>query len=219
MGVITLGQSPHPELEQAFVDAASTVRVRVRGALDGLGPQEIADLARRRTDAPVLVRLVDGSTRTIGMEWLHPLVERLARELMEADARLIVIACTGDFPPCRCEVPILQPSVVCRNELAARSPRARVGIVAPVEAEARVTAARWLADGFLPVVTWASPRRHVEVMRAGQAMRDADVDVVMLDDLGHDVGSAEEFARRCGKTVVTARALVARAVQAELLTR
>lgn len=210
LGVITIGQSPRPDLERLFADAAPDARVRVRGALDGLEGHEVADLARRRTEYPLLVRLRDGSTREIGIEWLHPLVERLAREFAEEYARAVVVACAGDFPECRCEVPVVLPGRVVPREVAAMSPRLRVGVVTPVEGQARAAAAKWLTDGFLPSVTWASPARHVEIMRASAAMKDADIDVVVLDCMGHDTAYAEEFARRSGKRVVTAQEITAR---------
>ncbi|MBC7897629.1 MAG: AroM family protein [Cytophagaceae bacterium] len=211
LGVIVLGQSPRADLERAFSAAAPDARVRVRGALDGYEAHEISDLARRRTEAPVLVRLTDGSTRVVGLEWLHPIVERIAREFADEYARLVVVAYAGEFPPCRCDVPVLLPGRILSREVAAMSPRKKVGIVTPVEGEARGAATKWLIDGFHPAVAWASPSRHVEIMRASLAMREADVDVVVLDGLGHEVANAEEFARRCGKPVITAQDVAARA--------
>lgn len=218
LGVITIGQSPRPDLQQVFQRQAPDARVRVRGALDGLDSHEIGDLARRRTDYPLLVRLLDGSTREIGMEWLHPLVERIAREFADEYATAVVVACAGDFPECRADVPVLLPGRLVPRDVATRSPRQRVGIVTPVERQMQAAAAKWLMDGFQPFVTWASPVRHVEIMRASAAMREADVDVVVLDCMGHDAAYAEEFTRRCGKPVVTAQEVAARAA-ADVLQR
>lgn len=212
LGVITIGQSPRPDLERVFAARLPDVRVRVCGALDGLDSHEIADLSRRVTEQPLLVRLLDGSTREIGVEWLHPLVERLARELPDEHARAVVLAWAGDFPECRSDVPVILPGRIVPLELARRSPRKRVGIVTPVERQARTAAAKWLADGFLPVVTWASPLRHSEITRAALLMRDADVDFVLLDAFGHDANYADEFIKRSGKPVLTVQDIVAREV-------
>jgi protein AroM len=210
LGVVTIGQSPRPDLERVFAAQAPDARIRVVGALDGLDSHEIADLSRRATDYPLLVRLLDGSTREIGIEWLHPLVERHAQELATEGARAVVVACAGDFPPCQCEVPVILPGRLVPQEAAERSARKQVGIVTPVERQARAAGAKWLADGFLPVVTWASPVKHSEIVRASDLMRDADVDVVVLDCMGHDAAYAEEFARRSGKPVFTAQEVAAR---------
>ena len=214
LGVITIGQSPRPDLERVFGAHAQDAEVRVRGALDGLDARAITDLARRRTEYPLLVRLGDGTTREIGMEWLHPLVERIACEFACDRARAVVVACAGDFPPCRCDVPVVLPGRVVPREVAALSPRQRVGVVTPVEGQMRSAGAKWLADGFLPVVTWASPTHHHEIVRASAEMRDADVDLVVLDCMGHDARYAGEFAARSGKQVVTAQEIAARAAGA-----
>ena len=154
---------------------------------------------------------LDGSTREIGIEWLHPLVERIAREFADEFAHAVVVACAGDFPECHCDIPVVLPGRVVPREVAPLSPRMTVGVVTPVEAQMQAAGAKWLADGFLPSVTWASPVRHDEIMRASKAMRDADVDLVVLDCMGHDDTYAEEFARRCEKRVVTAQDIAARA--------
>lgn len=217
LGVVTIGQSPRPDLERVFQARNPDVRVRVAGALDGLDSHEIADLARRSTEYPLLVRLHDGSTREIGIEWLHPLVERQARELATEHARAVVVACAGDFPECRVDVPVVLPGRLVPQAAAARSPLRKVGIVTPVERQARAAGAKWLADGFHPVVTWASPVKHSEIVRASAFMREADIDLVVLDCMGHDASYAAEFVQRSGKPVITAQD-VAAAEAARLLT-
>lgn len=216
LGVVTIGQSPRPDLERAFLAHAPDARVRVVGALDGLDSHEIADLARRATEHPVPVRLLDGSTREIGIEWLHPLVERRSREFATEGARAVVVATAGEFPPCRCEVPVILPGPLVQLDVAAESPRRCVGIVTPMERQARSAAARWLADGFLPVATWASPVKQSEIARACDVMGAADVDVVVLDCMGHDAAYADAFVRRCGKPVWSTQDVAARAALAYL---
>lgn len=211
LGVITLGQSPRPDLERVFSQHAPEARVRVSGALDGMDRHEIADLARRRTDQPVLVRLMDGSTREIGVEWLHPLVMRIARELADEHARAAVVEHAGDFPQCTCDIPVVLPGRELPAALGEMSPGFKVGIVTSLERQARAAAAKWLAHGFLPAVTWATSARHGDVLRAAAVMREADVDVVLLDQLLYDDAFAAELSRRCGKRVVTTHELAAHA--------
>jgi hypothetical protein len=51
---------------------------------------------------------------------------------------------------------------------------------------------------------------HDEIERASAVMRDAFVEMVVLDCIGHDEAYAMEFADRCGKRVITAQSLAAR---------
>lgn len=214
LGVVTIGQSPRPDLREAFAVHARGATVRVRGALDGLESREVDELARRLTEYPLLVRLADGTSREIGLEWLHPKVERVVREFAEEGARAVVVACAGDFPDCKTNIPVVLPGREVPRAAAYHSPRKRVGVVTPVEGQAPAAAAKWLADGFLPVVTWASPARHSEIMKASAIMREADVDVVVLDCMGHDADYAAEFSRRCSKSVITAQDIAAQAAGA-----
>ena len=80
LGIVTIGQTPRPDLVRAFEAHAPGARVEVLGALDGLTIVEIDALAARPTDYPLLVKLADGSSRSIGMAVLHPLVEARAQE-------------------------------------------------------------------------------------------------------------------------------------------
>ncbi len=210
LGVITMGQSPRRDLERVFGAFAPDARVRVAGALDGLDSHEISDLARRATDDPQLVRLIDGSTREIGLEWLHPRIERLAQELANEEARVVVVATSAEMPECRCDIPVIVPSRVVLQDVLARAPRGRVGVVTPLERQARATAARWLAAGLHPVVTWASPVRHSEVVRASAFMQAADVDLVLLDSIGHEASYAEAFVRGSDRPVITTQEAAAR---------
>lgn len=216
LGVVTIGMSPRADLQKAFGEKVPGAYVRVRGALDGLEPHEVEDLSRRRTEYPLLVKLRDGSTREIGIEWLHPLVERIAQELAEEHARVVVVACAGEFPACRCDVPVILPGRELPREVARVAERRRVGVVTPVERQAPAAASKWLADGFDPVVTWASPWKHSEITRASTFMRDADVDAVVLDCMGHDMAYADQFAKRCGKLVFTAQDVAASAAAAAM---
>jgi AroM protein len=210
LGVIAIGHSPRHDLQRAFAAHAPDARVRVVGALDGLAPHDIADLARRATESPQLVRLLDGSTREIGIEWLHPMVERLSRELADEYVRAVVIASTADFPTWRCDIPVVLPGRAVFDEVTRRSPRKRVGIVTTIERQAQVAAVRWLAEGFHPVVAWASPVKHSEIVGASDLLRDADVDLIVVDSMAHDVTYAEDIGRRTGKPVVTTLEIAAR---------
>ena len=62
LGIVTIGQTPRPDLAEAFGAEAPHVEVRVAGALDGILPDELAALRNPGTSAspdfdyPLLVR-------------------------------------------------------------------------------------------------------------------------------------------------------------------
>lgn len=69
LGVVALGQSPRPDLVAPFrallgPDAA----IAEAGALDGLAPAAIADLAPRPDETPLITRLAGGQAVLIAEE-------------------------------------------------------------------------------------------------------------------------------------------------------
>lgn len=210
LGIVTIGQSPRPDLVRAFAEHAPSADVRVLGALDGLSSDEIDALAARHTDYPLLVRLADGGTRSVGLNELHPLVERRAAEFAAMGARVVVVACAGGFPDVCCDTPVVLPGKVVPAVTGAVARTRRIGVVTPIRGQAAAAERKWREDGFNPLVTWASPYLHGEIDAASSLMREPSLELVVLDCMGHDDAYRSEFAARCGKPVLLAQSLVAR---------
>jgi protein AroM len=210
LGIVTIGQTPRPDLEHAFAAHAGDARIAVLGALDPLGRDEIDRMATAPTDYPLLVRLRDGSSREIPLAALHPLVAERARALATMGARAVVVACAGDFPDVSCDVPVLLPGRILPAVAAAVTRARRIGVVTPIRAQAPAALRKWAGDGFDPLVTWASPYVHSEIEAACERMRDPALALVVLDCMGHDDEYAREFAHRTGRIVIAAQTVTAR---------
>lgn len=210
LGIVTIGQTPRPDLVRAFEAHAPGARVEVLGALDGLTIVEIDALAARPTDYPLLVKLADGSSRSIGMAVLHPLVEARAQEFGSLGARVVVVACAGGFPEVHASAPVILPGKIVPAVVGAVSVTRRIGVVTPIRAQAAAAEAKWRADGFDPLVTWASPYLHAEIVTASALMTDPSLELVVLDCMGHDEEYRREFASLCGKPVLLAQSIAAR---------
>lgn len=208
IGIASIGQTPRPDLEAAFAAAAPHADVRVVGALDGLGPADVAALGVPGP-YPLLVRLADGSTAEIPRNTLAPLVARAAERLAGAGASIVVVACAGAFPAIACPAPVLLPGRLVPAAARAVARGARLGIVTPNAAQIPFAEAKWRGDGFEVVVTSASPTHHDELKAAAAAMRHHDVALVVLDCMGHDEASRAEFARLSGRPTLAAQALTA----------
>jgi len=210
LGIITIGQSPRADFVRAFAAHAPHADVQVLGALDELSHTQIDELARQPTDYPLLVRLRDGSTRHIGMSAIHPRVQVCAVRFANMGARAVVVACAGGFPDVVCDSPVILPGRVLPAVARAIARTNRIGIVTPIRGQANAAQQKWIADGFDPKVTWASPVAHAEIDAAVEAMRDASLSLIVLDCMGHDDDYRREFAERCGKPVLLAQSLAAR---------
>lgn len=208
LGVVTIGQTPRPDLEAAFRLHAPTATIRVSGALAGVPPAEVAAISVPDR-YPLLVRLADGGTAQIPLAALAPLVEERARRLAEEGVAAVVVACAGAFPEIRCAAPVLLPGRLLPGVVGAMTRSRRIGIVTPLAGQAPAAREKWTADGFSVKVAWASPYVHDE-LDAAAAMRDPTLEVVVLDCMGHGDDYRRAFAERCGRPVVLAQSVVAR---------
>jgi protein AroM len=210
LGVITIGQTPRPDLHAAFAREAPHAEVLVRGALDDLLPDAIAALSNAGAEYPLLVRLRDGTSAELPLEVVHRYVVEVARTFAAEGAYAIVVACAGGFPDVPCAVPVILPGRVLPLAVRALVTARRVGIVAPIAGQMTAAEAKWRGDGFEPVMTWASPVLEHEIDRAAAAMRVAGPELIVLDCMGHDDAYAHRFATLAGRPVISAQSVTAR---------
>lgn len=208
LGIVTIGQTPRPDLAQVFGAAAPHAEVRLAGALDGLAAAEVSALATPGP-YPLLVRLADGSTAEIPRDSLVPRVTAAARALAADGAALVVVACAGEFPAIACGVPVLVPGRIVPATVRAVAGGMRIGVVTPNAAQVPFAAVKWQADGFAVVVAHASPARHDEMAAAAEVLRAAEVTLVVLDCMGHDEVDRTEFARLCQCPTIAVQTLIA----------
>jgi len=210
LGIVTIGQSPRPDLVSAFSAYAPGARIAVRGALDEVTPGQLDAWSAMPTDYPLLVRLADGTTREVGRELLHPRVVAAAAQLAADGAAAVVVACAGDFPDVPSPVPVVLPGRLIPAVVRAVAPHRRIGIVTPVQGQVAAATAKWRSDGFDPVVTWAAPDDDEALDRAASALRESDVPLIVLDCMGHADDAAHRLEVGSGIRVLLAQTLVAR---------
>jgi protein AroM len=210
LGLVTIGQTPRPDLEAEFRRHNPDAEIVMLGALDGLTDDEVADLAAENGEYPLHTRLASGATVDVPMDSLVPLVAERARSLATFGADLVVVLCAGGFPDFDCQVPLLLPGRVVPAVIGSLSRNRRVGVVTPIREQVEAAQAKWEADGFSVKVTSASPFRHEEIRQAAAVFSDPTLDMVVLDCMGHDEGYRREFAGLCPRPVLLAQTLVAR---------
>ncbi len=215
LGIVTIGQTPRPDLAAAFQGEAPQAEVRVTGALDGVSADDLAALTAPGA-YPLLVRLADGATVEVPRDRLVPRVAAAAATLAADGARLVVVACVGEFPAPACPVPVLVPGRLVPVALAALAPLGPIGVVTPNAAQVPWAAGKWRADGFDAVVAAAAPRDAAALVAAAAAFAASRVSVVVLDCMGHGEAERAALAARCGRPVIAVQPLVARLAAAML---
>ena len=210
LGIVTIGQTPRPDIERACRPFAGGTAIHIVGALDGLTREGIRLLEDRDGPYPLLVRLADGATAEVPLQALVPRVAACAADLAAAGARLVVVWCAGDFPDIACPAPVLRPGRLL-PACAAESMRTRnIGVVTPVPGQVEAARIKWQADGFAATVTWAAPGDTGDLARAGRELADAAIELVVLDCMGHGEDARRDLARASGHPVISAQSLTAR---------
>ncbi|MBM3809515.1 MAG: AroM family protein [Acidimicrobiia bacterium] len=212
LGVVSIGQTPRPDLADAFGAAAPHAAIRVAGALDGMSSDDLAALqvlGRPDLEYPLLVRLAGGTHIEVPLARLAPKVVAAARRLAADGAALVVVACAGAFPDVPCPVPVLLPGRIVPAVAGAISRTRRVGIVTPNRAQVPFADRKWRDDGFSPVVTWASPSRDDEMARAADELRDTGTDLIVIDCMGHAADARRAMAKWTARPVIAAQSVVA----------
>jgi protein AroM len=185
VGMITIGQSPRDDLMPQFRELlGSGYRILEAGALDGLSPAEIAARAPQPGQHPLITRLADGTEAIVGKELILALLqERIA--MLERDADLLVILCTGTFPPFRCAKPILEPDRILFAALQAVYREGTLGVLNPIAAQAESAAARFCGVTPRLAIEAASPYQGAAELRAAAGrLKAAQASLVVMNCMG-----------------------------------
>lgn len=217
VAAITIGHSPRPDImDEVTPLLPARVRVVQAGALDGLSPAEVAALRPGSGEDTLVTRVRSGEEVLVAKQRMVPRVQACVDAVQDA-AELIVVLCTGTFPPLRSRRPVIYPEHLLFQLARAVSPGAHVGVLTPAAAQIPHQVARWSAVASAVTVRAYSPyadRERVEEVCAAFAA--AGVDLVVLDCLGYTVALKDTVRRLVGRPVLLARTLLARML-AELL--
>jgi protein AroM len=215
IGTITIGQAPRldiiPELRALLGSGAAIVE---RGALDGLTPQEVAQLAPKEPHEEALVtRLADGTSVTVSDTRVIPRVQRCIHEL-EEEVSVILLLCTGSFPAFAAKVPMLVPEPLLFHfvrAVAHNKPSFKLGVLTPSEAQIPHQQRRWQHNVSTVMVASATPYKEQErVVEAGVALAKRGADAILLDCMGYTLEMKQQLRARVTCPVILSRAVLAR---------
>jgi protein AroM len=210
LGLLTIGQSPRPDYESIFHTYAGDAEIIWAGALDGLSREEALALNRPDGPYPLHSGLNDGTQVDIDMSDLLPLVTVGAATLVEQGADLVVLVCAGGFPEFDCDVPLILPGKLLPAVLGSFSKTRRIGVVTPIPGQIEPARKKWTEDGFHVDVAAASPYHDEETEAAARALSNPDLEMILLDCMGHNSRHQREFAELTGRPVLVAQNIVAR---------
>jgi protein AroM len=214
LGLVTIGQSPrHDILLQMMPFLPDNVDIRQAGALDGLGNDELAELARDQDGYLLCTRLRDGSAITVGREQIVSLIQARIHQLEEEGADLILLMCTGEFTTLRSDVLLVEPDRLLVGVVDGLRPR-RMAVFVPLPSQAEATDEKWEAVEAEKVYVTASPYGEPdEITRAADELQErSSVDLVVMDCMGYTEAHRRLVVKAMGKPVIVAASLAARVV-------
>jgi protein AroM len=88
--------------------------------------------------------------------------------------------------------------------------RRRIGVVTPISGQIESARKKWTADGFDVEVVAGSPDDDEETRHAAKRLANTDLELIVLDCMGHHSGHQREVAEISGRPVIVAQNVVAR---------
>ncbi|HEY0189130.1 MAG TPA: AroM family protein [Cellulomonas sp.] len=222
LGILSIGQAPHPTLADGFGALLPDVQLVQHGVLDGLTLAEIEALAPAAPGENVLTTDLPSGTTVVVAE--HHVVDRLpaAVAALEEHADVTFLACTGEFAPIPHRKPFFTPHELLSGGTLALAGRADVlGVLCPLPEQAEFARQKYQAlvrPGVRVVVADASPYTSgpADVTAAAARLRAAGAGIVALDCMGYDDSTRALVTQEVGVPVVVARTVAAR-LMAEVL--
>jgi protein AroM len=216
IGILTIGESPRPDLEAVFRRHLPGVELIVRGALDGLSMQAIEEMAAAGGEYPLFTILRDGTTREISLYRLKPLLEERVEEIAADGASMAALMCAGNFPDLRGPIPVLYPSRVLSAVARGVCQGGRIGIVLPNVGQVGAAVAHWREKGFEATAAVASPKDPAALPQAVKTLADLDLELIVLDCMGFSSDEARRMRALCGRPVLCPQGVLPR-IMAEML--
>ncbi|OZM77969.1 hypothetical protein CFP66_33445 [Pseudonocardia sp. MH-G8] len=212
LGLVTIGQSPRPDMTADMRPVLGDVELVEHGALDGLDAGAVQALAPSDTDEVLVTRLTDGSTVSVAHAAIVPLVQQAVARAEDDHVAATLVVCTGSFP----EVPARRPVLYAERLLTAGVDgivgSAPLAALCPDDRQLTMMERKW-GGGREVVPAAASPYLgdpETAVARAAEKVRARGARFVVLDCMGYSSRMKDAAESAAGIPVLLARTLVAR---------
>jgi protein AroM len=219
VGMITIGQSPRPDVvPEVTALVGRPMEVLQAGALDGLSLEEVHGLAPGPGDETLVTRMQGGAEVQVAKRHIIPRLQECIHRL-GTQAEVLVLLCTGHFPRFHSPVPLLEPQeLVDKIVQSVVGPGGRVGVMVPGISQVEDSRQKMADYGMVATVVKASPyiRADEEIRRAAEQLRETDVQAVVMHCIGYTAAMKSEARRIGGKPVLLARSLVGKILEETL---
>lgn len=215
VGAITIGQAPRTDiLSDVEAILGGELELVQAGALDGMTPAEVEALRPDGTGNTLVSRLRDGTAVQLEERKLLPLLQERITRLERQGVSAILLMCTGEFPETFSSgVPLIFPSrVICAIVSALGNVR-RIGVITPDREQFEDITGKWsrIVPHVIPV-EW-NPYLEERSESAAAALREADIDLAVMDCFGYSERMRQYAASAIGRPVILSRTLAVRVLR------
>lgn len=208
VGVLTVGQSPRPDILSEFEGILDGVEIVEKGCLDGLTKPQIKKMKQKGKEPFLVTLLRDGTSVEISKEKTTTLLKQRIKEL-ENEVDAIFLACTEDFPNLESRTILLEASKlvhgVVENIVTGKK---KLGLLIPTAGQVAQVHEKWRQVNHVIAVAFPFEKTE-EVEAAARKLKLEDVDLVVLDCMAYDKQSKKKMAKLTGKPVILPRTLAA----------
>lgn len=216
IGLLVMGQSPRPEINDQFRQLLPDVKIIQRGCLDGLSKSAIAALAPRSDEEMLFTRLPDGTGVKLSKAAVIEHGEKQLDALEDAGTALTIVLCTGDFPMWR-NRKVLMPSEVLRYFTKAAHPEGHIAVLSPLPSQTTAAEARWRKLGYQTTNIALSPNTSEQEARdIGSQLAGAKAEIIVFDCASYTQTTKRVVCQAAGKPGILALSSIARTA-AELI--
>lgn len=208
IGVLTIGQSPRPDITPTIQTIIGPhIDIVEAGALDPLSEEELYTIQPQASEATYLSRLRNGQSIQISKAKLIPLLEDALKNL-EKQVSVMIMLCTGDFPSLVSTKPVIYPDKLLKHMMIGMNPTAKIGLIVPLDNQKTSLLNKW---GQLDVIAEAaSPYEDSDIRGAAQKLHEKGATILVLDCIGYQEQHKREAFEATGLPVILPQTLIAR---------
>lgn len=214
IGVITIGQSPRPDITSDLRRYLSRDVVIVEaGVLDGLSRKYIEEKMHPSEEDIVYVsRMTDGCQVKLAKNKIIPIMQRAIHQLEGKGLELIVIFCTGDFPEFNAKVPLIYAGEVLKGLFSGFRCHDNVGILVPLEEQISYAREKWGGCFENLTILYGSPYTSTksDFRAVAERFKESSVRLVIMDCMGYTFYQKHILREYANLPVVSSRSALIR---------
>ena len=184
IGVLTIGQSPRPDLVSPLVQLMPGCEIIQAGALDGLMPEELPDISD--SAYPLVTQMRNGSVVMVDESFISPKLQHALNRLEAKGAAATLLLCAGTFANLDGTQPVYKPFNISCSVLKALN-MTSIGLIAPIPEQEEPIRQRWESMGWETTVWTADLGNQDQAFHQELTGRinESELDCIVLDYVGH----------------------------------